>query len=280
MRPPILITGARGTLGGAFARMCRVRDLAFELTTRDALDIGDRRSVMEALERHQPWAVINAAGYVRVDDAEDDHHACMLANVDGPELLAEACASARLPFVTFSSDLVFDGAKETPYDERDLPRPLNVYGRSKLAAEQRVLDAHPGAMVVRTSAFFGPWDSHNFVTQTLCALREGRPVQAAHDAHVSPTYLPDLVNSSLDLLIDGEFGLWHLSNVGTVSWAELARAAARLVGLDADGVEGVPAHALSWRAQRPRFSALGSWRGAMLPSLDDALARYVTERGA
>jgi dTDP-4-dehydrorhamnose reductase len=257
--------------------MCTLRDLAHVLTTRDELDIGDRTSVSAAIDRIRPWAIINAAGYVRVDDAEHDHDRCMRENAAGASLIAAACASARIPLVTFSSDLVFDGAKGELYEEGDRPRPLNVYGRSKLAAEERVLDAHPAALVVRTSAFFGPWDPHNFVTQSLAAMRAGRGVRAAHDALVSPTYLPDLVNTCLDLLIDGEQGLWHLSNVGTISWADFARTAARLAGIDERSVEGVPAHAMSWRAQRPCFSALGSRRGALLPALDDALARYMTE---
>jgi dTDP-4-dehydrorhamnose reductase len=277
--PPILITGGRGTLGTAFARMCTLRDLTHVLTMRGDLDIGDPDSVAAALDRYRPWAVINAAGYVRVDDAEHDHDRCMRENAAGAGFLAAACASARIPLVTFSSDLVFDGEKGALYDEHDPPRPLSVYGRSKLAAEERVLDAHPRAMVVRTSAFFGPWDVHNFVTQAIAALRGGRTVRAAHDALVSPTYLPDLVNSCLDLLIDGESGLWHLSNVGAISWADLARTAARLAGVDDRAVEAVPAAAMQWRAQRPSFSALGSRRGALLPALDDALARYLADVG-
>jgi dTDP-4-dehydrorhamnose reductase len=90
--------------------------------------------------------------------------------------------------------------------------PLNAYGRSKAEAERRVLDSDPQALVVRTSAFFGPWDEHNFVTQALAALGEGRPFAAAGDMTVSPTYVPDLVNACLDLLIDKECGIWHLTN--------------------------------------------------------------------
>lgn len=277
---PILITGGRGTLGRGFAKLCDLRNLDHRLTTRDQLDIGDPDSISRVLDVIEPWAVINAAGYVRVDDAEGDSERCLRENAHGATMLARACARASVPLVTFSTDLVFDGEKGTPYDEHDAPRPLNVYGRSKLVAEHQVLEAHGQALVVRTSAFFGPWDVHNFVTGAICALREGRGVRAAHDARVSPTYVPDLINACLDLAIDGEAGLWHLSNAGDMSWAELARAAATLAGVGHEQIEAVPASAMEWRAPRPRYSALGTRRGAILPTVEDALTRYMRDRAA
>ena len=111
--------------------------------------------------------------------------------------------------MTFSSDLVFDGAQSSPYVENDAVSPLNVYGRSKARSEALVLDRYPDALVVRTSAFFSPWDEHNFVTSALRALRAGQSFPAAQDMTVSPTYVPDLVDACLDLLIDRESG--HLA---------------------------------------------------------------------
>jgi dTDP-4-dehydrorhamnose reductase len=139
----------------------------------------------------------------------------------------------------------------------------------------RVLEALPEALVVRTSAFFGPWDEHNFVTLALRRIDAGLPVVAADDAMVSPTYVPDLVHACLDLLIDGERGIWHLANPGGVTWAELARAAAEAAGLDPSGVIGHPTHRLGQTARRPRYSVLGSKRGVLLPPLENALARYL-----
>jgi dTDP-4-dehydrorhamnose reductase len=271
---PILITGATGTLGRAFEKLCAERGLASRLTRRDELDIADPDSVSAALDRHQPWLLVNTAGYVRVDDAEQDRERCRRENAAGPATLARACARHEVSLLTFSSDLVFDGRKQAPYDEHDTPSPLCAYGRSKLEAEERVLDAHPESLVVRTSAFFGPWDEHNFVTLTLRELAAGREVRAADDTIVSPTYVPDLVHACLDLAIDGEQGLWHLANQGTTTWAGLARNAARLAGHAPSRITPVPSSELAWRAPRPPFSALGSARGRLLPSLDDALLRY------
>src|SRR5947209_16752139 len=183
------------------------------------MDIADAEAVASALEEFEPWALVTAAGYVRVDDAEREPEACRRENADGPAVLADACAARGVALVTFSSDLVFDGSLRRPYVERDATSPLNVYGRSKAEAEARVLAAHPSALVVRTSAFFGPEDEYNFVTAALRALAEGRRFAAARDSVVSPTYVPDLAGVCLDLLIDGERGLWHLSNQGALPWA-------------------------------------------------------------
>jgi dTDP-4-dehydrorhamnose reductase len=134
------------------------------------------------------------------------------------------------------------------------------------------------ALVVRTSAFFSPWDEHNFVTSTLATLQSGRSVDAVDDCRVSPTYDPELVNAALDLLLDGEFGIWHLANRGDVSWAELARKVAAMAGLDGDGVRPRPATEMKLRARRPAYSVPGSERADIMPSLDDALARYFGAR--
>jgi dTDP-4-dehydrorhamnose reductase len=276
---PLVITGATGTLGGAFARLCEVRGLSYHLLSRREMDIADERSVHEALREYEPWAVVNTAGYVRVDEAEREPEVCFRENRDGAASLAAACRESGTSLVTFSSDLVFDGAKKNPYIESDAVTPLNVYGRSKAEAEQRVLETHPAALVVRTSAFFGPWDEHNFITVALRTLAAGETFTAADDAVVSPTYVPDLVNASLDLLIDGESGIWHLANSGAITWADLACRAAEMAGLDANCVQGCPTQMMEWVARRPHYSVLGSERAPLLPSLDEALAKYLGECG-
>jgi dTDP-4-dehydrorhamnose reductase len=275
---PLIITGATGTLGYAFARVCHQRGISHHLLTRKEMDIASRESVESALSELKPWAVINAAGYVRVDAAEREAGACYRENTEGPATLASACAKRGVALLTFSSDLVFDGSKMMPYVESDPPAPLNIYGKSKAEAETRVLDILPSALVVRTSAFFGPWDEYNFVTIAMSALAAGRRFAAACDATVSPTYAPDLAHASLDLLIDGESGIWHLSNVGGVTWAELARLAAELHGLNADLIDPKPMRSFNLASARPAYSALGSERGQMLPTLEDALSRYTRER--
>lgn len=271
---PLLVTGATGTLGQAFARICELRGLDTAVRKRTEMDICDRASIERALDETRPWAVVNAAGYVRVDDAEHECARCYRENSGGAALLASACAERNIPFVTFSSDLVFDGRSERPYVESHEAAPLNVYGLSKVRAERAVLKAHPNALVVRTSAFFGPWDEHNFVTLALRALRSGQAFTAIDDIVVSPTYVPDLVNASLDLLIDGEHGLWHLVNDGCLTWIELARRAAKLARVRTDRLCSSSWRELDLKARRPQYSAMSSERGRVMPALDDALERY------
>ena len=275
---PVLIAGASGTLGSAFARLCAARGLAYRALSRHDLDVTDHRAVERAVRETGAWALINAAGYVRVDDAEQDAEACYHLNAAAAETLARACEGAGIPLVAFSSDLVFDGTKDAPYVESDRVAPLGVYGRSKAECESRVLAAHPGALVVRTAAFFGPWDEWNFITRTLASLALGVPVDAADDLVVSPTYVPDLVHATLDLLTDGEHGIWHLANAGESSWAELARTAARAADLDDSLIRARSHTELGLAARRPRAVPLASERGRIMPPLETALSAYLRER--
>ncbi|MBA2411889.1 MAG: sugar nucleotide-binding protein [Burkholderiaceae bacterium] len=272
---PLLIAGATGTLGQAFARVCEMRGLPIHLLTRAELDIASQPSVDAALERWKPWAVINAAGFVRVDDAENDPRQWR-ENVIGPTILAGACARHDVRLLSFSSDLIFDGNKPSPYVESDRPRPLNAYGRSKLEAERRVLALDPSVLMIRSAAFFGPWDSYNFVALAMRALRRRERWPAAVDQLVSPTYVPHLVQAALNLLIDGERGLWHLTNRGAVSWAGFAQMVAESAGLDAGLVDAVPGATLGQIALRPRYSALQSERGLTLAPLESAVEEYLT----
>jgi dTDP-4-dehydrorhamnose reductase len=277
---PILIVGASGTLGRAFHRLCRVRGLPCTLIGRPEIDISDSVRVDAVVRRVNPWAVINAAGYVRVDEAEHEGEACRRANVAGAVNLAAACRRHGVRLVTFSSDLVFDGTQEHPYSEADEPRPLNVYGASKAEAEKGVAAVLPEALIVRTAAFFGPWDSANFIAQMFDTLDRGGEFCAAADTMVSPTYVPDLVHASLDLLIDEEHGLWHVVNEGATSWFAFAHDAATRTGRDTRRLRPVNGTD-TWRpAQRPRFSALTSSRGRVLRPLDEALAAYLHDSGA
>src|SRR5207244_4242258 len=159
----------------------------------------------------------------------------------------------------------FDGAVARPRVESDPVGPLNVYGQSKVAAEARVGAHHPEALIVRTSAFFGPWDEHNFLVHALRALARGEPFAAADDVRVSPTYVPDLVDACLDLLIDGESGVWHLANAGDVSWAELAAEAAARAGIPVASLRRTRGAAPGEVAARPAYAVLGSERGWIMP---------------
>jgi dTDP-4-dehydrorhamnose reductase len=277
--PPLLIVGA-GTLGRAFARICSTRGLRAHVAHRGDADFTDASAVQALIARTAPWAVVNAAGYVRVETAERERDLCRLANVVLPQHLAAACRGAGIPLLTFSSHLVFDGREARAYTEHDEPRPLNVYGRSKHEGEQRVLDLLPEALVIRSGAFFGPWDDRTFLAGLLRTLDAGHLFPAAADTIVSPTYVPDLVHASLDLLVDGERGLWHVTNGGATTLFAFARAAAERIASPAGLVVPVAA-ADAWPAVvRPRYSALVSARARLLRDMDAALSAWAIEAGA
>ena len=272
--PPLLICGATGTLGQAIARACVQRAIPHVLTARPDLDLEDEASIAAALDGHAPWAVINAAGWVRVDDADEMEEACRRANTQGAVALGRACATRGIPSVHVSSDLVFDGAAERPYAESDSPAPLNAYGRSKAAMERGIGDLPGAHLIVRTAAFFSPDDRHNFAVAVVRELSEGRPFLASGEQVISPTFVPALVDRMLDLIIDGETGIWHLTNGEAMSWADFARCVARASGLDERLVVDATAADLGQSAQRPRYAALTSTRGRDLGRLDDALQQF------
>lgn len=274
---PLLIAGASGTLGQAFAKICGARALPVRVCDRRDLDICDSAAIERMLDETRPWALINSAGYVDIDRAEHETERCYRENLTGALRLAVACAKRRIRFMTFSSDLVFDGCSLQPYIESDAVHPLSIYGWSKARAEQAVLSAYPAALVIRTSSFFGPWDEHNFLTRMLRTLAGGQTFVAMNDVIVSPTYVPDLVNAALDLLIDDEHGLWHLVNHGNTSWAELALHTAKLARVATTRLTTEKYDALGLPARRPAFSALTSERGLLMPGLENAVARYVDE---
>jgi dTDP-4-dehydrorhamnose reductase len=264
---PLLICGGEGALATAFAQACEARGLATRVCSRAELDICDLSDIEGAIEDLRPWGIVNAAGYTPVDDAEHEAARCHPEDTRGPQSLAVAASRCDLQLLTFSSDLVFDGLATSPYTESSHVAPVCACGRSKALAEVAVLKQHPRTLCIRTAAFFGANQRSDFLTRALRSLAAGQWLAAPHDVVVSPTYLPDLVHASLDLMIDGCSGIWHLANRGAVSWAELVRQAAEMMGVDTSRF-------IACAALRPRFSALGSERGVIVPSLEDALHRY------
>lgn len=269
---PVIIIGKSGTLGQAFSRICTERGIHHFLLGRQDADICDAAQLTRTINRYHPWAVINAAGYVKVDESEKHKDRCYQENFSGAENLAEACRKQGVKLVSFSSDLVFGGEKQRPYIETDLTNPLNTYGQSKQHAEISILCHHPHALVIRTAAFFGPWDSYNFAYSVVKALQNGHEFIAAGDQVVSPTYVPHLVDACLDLLIDDASGIWHLVNKGCLSWYEFAKKIARQGNLDERLVKA--GYHLDTVAKRPSFSGMTSSKYNLMPSLDEALKAY------
>jgi dTDP-4-dehydrorhamnose reductase len=271
--PPVFVIGSTGTLGMAFTKRLTERRIKAIPLNRLQLNITDIQQIRELVEVYKPWAIINAAGFVDVDNAESKKEECFSSNTLGASNLAEICMSYGIKLVTFSTDLVFDGEKKAEYVESDGVNPLNIYGLSKANAEQQVMSLCNDALIIRTSAFFGPWDEYNFVAHIINGLAQKQQMKIADDVYISPTYVPDLVDMTLNLLIDDEKGIWHLCNQGTLTWYDLAVDVAARSKTSSRLIIPKPMGSLGLQAKRPSFSALKSNRGNIMPSLDNALHR-------
>ena len=275
---PLLIIGKNGNLGRAFSIMCQQRGIHHYALGRQDMDLCHVASIEEILRHYRPWAVVNAAGYAHIDQAEAEPQKCFNDNVKAVRNLSEVCRAGGIKLLTFSSAMVFDGIKEDPYLESDRVAPLNVYGRSKVAAEKIALDAGCDALIIRTSLFFGPWETDNFVSRMLHTLANTQALSFPDNVFISPTYLPDLVNVSLDLLIDNESGIWHLTNQGETNWQDFAGEIASRANMNI--IDRQDSDLVDWKAPRPQRSVLSSERGIFLPSLSQALDSYFMHRVA
>lgn len=275
---PLLILGSTGTLGSAFIRICERRSIPYRAFTHNELDITKPEQIIQVINLYKPWAIINAVGYVNVDDAENNKEQCFEINAKAPAKLASLCHTYGIQLMTFSSDLVFDGEKQSPYLEPDFVKPLNIYGRSKAKGEELVLENFSSSLIIRTSAFFGPWDKYNFAFNILHSLKEKQNCTVVKDVVISPTYVPDLVDKSLDLLIDEEKGIWHLSNDGMLTWHEFAEEVALRGGYSKKHIISCYQQETSWKAKRPAYSVLQSNKGIKLPSLQHAIERFFEEK--
>lgn len=270
---PILILGGFGPLEQTFAYLCDIRGLPYRLLADGEINRADNTSVNKVLKELNPWAVIHTAGAIRVNEAEYETQRSAHEQTLEMPILADACAQHRTAFLTFSSDLVFDGLGLMPYVESDPVTPQCVYGNYQAQAEKAVLHQDPTALIIRTSALFGPWDTDSVVSPALREHLMHHWISSADETVISPTYIPDLVHACLDLLIDGERGIWHLTNTGSVTWAQFAQQVAKHAGICAKERENDPCQTGKSTASRPSYRALGSERGVLLSSWNDALSR-------
>jgi dTDP-4-dehydrorhamnose reductase len=280
----VAIFGSTGQLGSDLVEVLR-EDSHFEaiaLRHEDA-DCVDSESVRQVLKKSPPHIVINAAAYVRVDDAEDHPDEAFRVNAIGALNVARACAEIGALCVYVSTDYVFDGTKETPYVESDLPNPINVYGASKFAGEVLVRQATPRWLIVRVAGLFGKTGARgkggNFIETILAKAKKGEPLKVVNDIRLSPTYTRDAARALVNLLQSGQNRIVHLANNGLCTWYEFAREAVDLAGVTAT-VRPVSSQQYPTSARRPNNSALGSESFVTpLRPWQKALKAYLVEKG-
>jgi dTDP-4-dehydrorhamnose reductase len=293
---PILITGRNGQVARCLQELAAVRRVAVVALGRRDLDLELHEGVENVMAAVAPSVIINAAAYTAVDQAESQQGSAFSINRDGAAALASAAARMNIPFVHLSTDFIFDGRKQDPYVESDVPAPLNVYGASKLAGEIAVLSECPFATVIRSAWIYSPYGT-NFV-RTMQRLAETRPiVRVVDDQRGNPTSAFDLAAAVLQIAQRSQSvdcgataGIYHLASEGEATWHGFA--AAIFDGLGRRGLriprlEPISTEEYPTPARRPRNSRLNSSKaeqvfGIRLPpwrrSLEACLDQLVKEK--
>lgn len=276
----ILVTGASGQLG---------HDLVIELDKRGHevfgasskdLDITDSEAVMSRLTELKPDAVMHCAAYTAVDNAEEDKERCDAVNHMGTENVARACAEIGAKMLYLSTDYVFDGEGERPWEPDDEADPLNTYGMTKYLGEEAVREHVTAYFIVRISWVFGI-NGKNFVKTMLRLGAEREQLTVVCDQIGSPTYTPDLSKLLADMIATDKYGTYHATNEGLCSWYEFACAIMEKAGLKAK-VLPVTSAEYPAKAKRPHNSRMSKDKltengFARLPHWKNALERYLIE---
>lgn len=288
----VLVTGAAGMLGSQVLLSAPDEIVAVGTDLRpgsgvDApgVDLADPGAVAALFGQRGPFSgVIHTAAYTAVDEAESDEEAATRCNVEACRVLAQECARADVPLVIVSTDFVFDGTLGRPYREEDEPRPLGVYGRTKLAGERAARAAHPrGTAIVRTQWLYGPRGKH-FPGTIQALARERDELKVVDDQVGSPTSTLELAPALWDVLRSGQAGVYHATCEGSCSWYELARAVVDVNG--AKEVRVLPCTTAEFPrpARRPAHSVLDcarltALRGKPLKPWREALSTWLGDSG-
>ena len=276
----VLVTGACGQLGYAVSQELAVRGTEYLGLSAREMDVTDRAAVQKRLLSYRPNVVINCAAYTKVDQAEDKAGECWAVNVDGVRNLAEGCGKIGAKLAHLSTDYVFSGEGDRPYEPDDCVKPLCVYGQSKLAGELAARSFLKECFIVRTSWAFGKSET-NFV-KTMLRLADCRAeLDVVCDQIGSPTYTVDLASLLCDMAETDKYGVYHATNEGVCSRAELAREIFRQAGKQVH-INTVPTSQYPDRARRPLNSRMSKEKlkqmgFSRLPPWQDALARYLKE---
>ena len=278
----VLVTGVTGQLGFDVMRVLRGRGANAVGATRSDMPLNDPARARAFVLETRPDAVIHCGAYTAVDRAEDEQPLCHTINGTATGEIAAACEEIGAKLIYISTDYVFPGTGESFYETDDGTGPCNVYGASKLAGERGLRSAMKSGrfFIVRTSWVFGA-HGKNFIRTILGLARTRDALTVVDDQIGSPTYTADLAELLADMAESERYGVYHATNEGVCSWAELAAEAIRLRGLRTK-VTPVSSDMYPTKAVRPKNSRLSKEsldRGGFrrLPEWKDAVRRYLLE---
>lgn len=289
----ILVTGSTGMLGSDVVRELVRSHEVVGLSRHERedqeipwypIDITYAAVVTKRVKSLKPDIVIHTAAYTDVDGCERDPERAISVNTQGTESVAEACAQVGATLVFISTDYVFDGNKKEPYDEEDVPKPINAYGQSKRDAENIILSSNLRAYVIRTSWLFGE-HGKNFFRSVIQQIARGEKLQVVDDQEGAPTYTKDLAKA-LQFVLE-QTGpdphrrsscVYHLANSGVTSWFHAAQYLVKKIGLDID-IKRLSSEELNRPAARPKNSVLNTSSirrdfGIQMRSWEEAVDAY------
>jgi dTDP-4-dehydrorhamnose reductase len=278
----IVVTGANGQLGRAIQHVA-AENAGVEIVpfTSAALDVSDADAVMDALTTARPDAIIHAAAFTNTDACETERERAYAVNAHGAGYVAAVAARIGCPLLAIGTNYVFDGGRAEPYDEFDTPSPQSVYARSKWAGELAAQRAMTNLLIIRTAMVYAE-EGRNFVRTMLALAERGTPIRVVADQYGQPTYATDLARGLLALLRNPIPGVYHLTNAGSASWYEWARAIFEIAGLDVD-VTPIPATEFPRPCVPPAngviLNTAAARLGVVLPEWRDALARCLVNMG-
>jgi dTDP-4-dehydrorhamnose reductase len=281
----ILISGAGGLIASHFTRrLSRSREVL--ALGRAELDVSNAKAVRQRVADFRPDLIVNGA-VVQVDEAEQNPLRAQAVNVDGPRFLAEAAQEVGAVMIQLSTQYAFDGEPlgRPPYTTADETRPVNIYGRTKIAGEAAVRSACSRSYIIRTSWVYGS-GKDSFLCTVHGDLRSGKRVRVIDDIWSSTTYVEDLIDRCLEIVEARRYGTYHIVNEGVCSYYEFALEAGALVGLARDQIhlllEIIHERDMKRAAARPRYTPLRcllseSLRLHPMRHWRAALAAYVAE---
>ena len=281
-RMRVLVTGAKGQLGHDVVNELENRGLDAVGVDVEEMDITDAPAVDRCIRESGADAVIHCAAYTAVDAAEDNEELCRSVNADGTYNIARVCRELDLPMMYISTDYVFDGQGERPWDPDEKRDPLNVYGQTKCEGEMAIEKLLSKYFIVRIAWVFGV-NGKNFIKTMLRLGKERGAVSVVDDQIGSPTYTYDLARLLVDMIQTDKYGIYHATNEGLCSWYEFAQEIFRQAGMDVE-VTPVSSEEFAARAKRPKNSRMNKDKldkmgFERLPSWQDALSRYLAAVG-
>jgi dTDP-4-dehydrorhamnose reductase len=276
----ILVTGFNGQLGFDIVSEGLNRGFIMQGIGRNQLDITKEEDVKIYIKKVNPDVIIHCAAYTAVDKAEDDKETCWDVNVNGTKYLVTAAKECNAVFMYISTDYVFDGMGDIPFVETDIPNPISYYGKTKYEGEKIVRKVLDDWYIVRISWVFGI-NGNNFIKTMLRLSEAHSELNVVGDQIGSPTYTLDLARLLIDMIQTKRFGVYHASNEGFCTWAELATEIFRITEKDVS-VNSITTTQYPTRAVRPKNSRLSKQKliennFKSLPQWQDAVKRYLYE---